>query len=297
MRVIDRCGEIFGTMTPLKGLTWVYNEIYQNVHNDKDVWYEFMSWEDNPYLNKKEIESLSNTLNKDELNARKYGKFNSYGGMVYNEFDENIHVIDPFEIPIEWQDTLSIDPGLNNPLSCHWYACDYDGNVYVIAEHYEAKRDIQYHSKKIIEKCKQLNWKQLNNGKYAALIDSAANQRTLNGTKSVAELFYELGIVVNTKVNKDLFSGIQRVKSYFRNADGVPKLFIFKTCPNMIREIKSYFWSDNDVPYKKDDHSLDELRYYIQNRPDVPLRKLEKTLVQKDKDRLIKKIKVSRYAT
>ena len=271
MRVIDRCGEIFGTMTPLKGLTWVYNEIYQNVHNDKDVWYEFMSWEDNPYLNKKEIESLSNTLNKDELNARKYGKFNSYGGMVYNEFDENIHVIDPFEIPIEWQDTLSIDPGLNNPLSCHWYACDYDGNVYVIAEHYEAKRDIQYHSKKIIEKCKQLNWKQLNNGKYAALID---------GTKSVAELFYELGIVVNTKVNKDLFSGIQRVKSYFRNADGVPKLFIFKTCPNMIREIKSYFWSDNDVPYKKDDHSLDELRYYIQNR-----------------DRLIKKIKVSRYAT
>ena len=138
MRVIDRCGEIFGTMTPLKGLTWVYNEIYQNVHNDKDVWYEFMSWEDNPYLNKKEIESLSNTLNKDELNARKYGKFNSYGGMVYNEFDENIHVIDPFEIPIEWQDTLSIDPGLNNPLSCHWYACDYDGNVYVIAEQIDA---------------------------------------------------------------------------------------------------------------------------------------------------------------
>lgn len=297
MRVIDRCGQIFGTMTPLKGLTWVYNEIYLNEHKDKEVWCEFMSWEDNPYLNKKEIESISSTLNNDELNSRKYGRFSSFGGMVYNEFDENIHVIDPFEVPLEWQDTMSIDPGLNNPLSCHWYACDYDGNVYVVAEHYEAKRDIQYHSKKIIEKCKMLNWKQNSSGKYNALIDSAANQRTLNGTKSVAELFYDLGISVNTKVNKDLFSGIQRVKSYLKNAEGQPRLFIFKNCPNMIREIKGYFWSDNDVPVKKDDHSLDELRYYIQNRPDIPIKKVEKTLVQKDKDRLIKKLKCGRYAT
>ena len=140
-----------------------------------------------------------------------------------------------------------------------------------------------------------LNWKQNSSGKYNALIDSAANQRTLNGTKSVAELFYDLGISVNTKVNKDLFSGIQRVKSYLKNAEGQPRLFIFKNCPNMIREIKGYFWSDNDVPVKKDDHSLDELRYYIQNRPDIPIKKVEKTLVQKDKDRLIKKLKCGRY--
>ena len=65
----------------------------------------------------------------------------------------------------------------------------------------------------------------------------------------------------------------------------------------MIREIKGYFWSDNDVPVKKDDHSLDELRYYIQNRPDIPIKNVEKTLVQKDKDRLIKKLKCGRYAT
>ena len=30
MRDLDRCGIIFGTMTPLKGLTWVYNTIYLN---------------------------------------------------------------------------------------------------------------------------------------------------------------------------------------------------------------------------------------------------------------------------
>ena len=120
MRVLDRNGEVFGTMTPLKGLTWVYDEIYLNKYNDDNVWCTFMSWEDNPFLNKNEIKALSNSMSSDELNSRKYGKFGSNGGMVYCEFDENVNVIEPFDIPLDWQDIISIDPGLNNPLSCHW---------------------------------------------------------------------------------------------------------------------------------------------------------------------------------
>ena len=50
MRVFDRKGDIFGTMTPLKGQTFIYNEIYLNRHNDPQVWYEFIEWGDNPYL-------------------------------------------------------------------------------------------------------------------------------------------------------------------------------------------------------------------------------------------------------
>lgn len=49
MRVFDRKGDIFGTMTPLKGLTFVYEEIFLNRRGDKEVWYEFMEWADNPY--------------------------------------------------------------------------------------------------------------------------------------------------------------------------------------------------------------------------------------------------------
>ena len=36
-------------MTPLKGLTFVYNEIFLNRTDDKEIWYEFMQWSDNPY--------------------------------------------------------------------------------------------------------------------------------------------------------------------------------------------------------------------------------------------------------
>ena len=294
MRVIDKQGEIFGTMTPLKGLTWVYNEIYLNKNNDSEIWYEQMEWADNPYLNKEEIDALTQTMSSDELDARRYGKFTANGGMVYPEFDENINVIEPFDVPYEWYDNISIDPGLNNPLSAHWYAVDYDNNIYVIAEHFEAKKGIEYHSNMIKAICEKLHWKTFN-GKINALIDSAANQKTLASEKSVTELFYDYGINVNPKVNKDLFSGIQRVKTYLKNAKGETKLYIFKTCTNLIREIKSYFWGDSDAPIKKDDHCLDEMRYYIMSRPENIKPKEQKSIIQKDKERLYKKIKYSNF--
>ena len=75
MRVLDRCGIIFGTMTPLKGLTWVYNEIYLNEHDDPEVWYEQMEWADNPFLNSKEVEALTSSMSEEELESRRYGKF------------------------------------------------------------------------------------------------------------------------------------------------------------------------------------------------------------------------------
>lgn len=291
MRVLDRCGEIYGTMTPLKGLTWVYNTIYLNEGNDEEVWCEFMEWADNPYLSQSEIKSLTATLSQSELEARRYGKFINSGGQVYSEFDESVNVIEPFNVPQEWYDNISIDPGLNNPLSAHWYAVDYDNNIYVIAEHYETNQTVEYHANKIKEICKRLNWHTASNGMYSALIDSAANQRTLSSPKNVCELFYDNGILVNPKVNKDLYSGINRVKSYLKNSNGVSKLFIFKNCPNMIREIKGYFWGNNDAPIKKDDHAMDDLRYYIMSRPENQQPPKTKTLVQKDKERLMRKLK------
>lgn len=293
MRVLDTCGYIFGTMTPLKGLTWVYNEIYLNENKDDEVWSITMEWDDNPFLDKTEIEKLSAVISKDELESRKYGKFMNMGGGVYSEFDENVHVIEPFEIPPQWQDKISIDPGLNNPLSAHWYAVDFDGNVYVVAEHYEAKKDIAYHADAIKRICLRLNWK-TKNGFIEALIDSAANQKTLASQKSVSELFYEHGILVNTNVNKDLFTGIQRVKSYLKDANGRAKLFVFKSCVNMIREFKSYWWGNDDRPIKKDDHAMDDLRYYISSRPENKPERTIKNSIQKDKERLIKKLK-NRY--
>ena len=291
MRVLDKCGDIYGTMTPLKGLTWVYDLIYLNTNNDPDIDVIEMEWADNPYLSKTEIDNMSQILSSEELESRRYGKFVGMGGLVYKEFDPSVHIIQPFNVPCEWYDKISIDPGLHNPLSAHWYAVDFDGNVYVIAEHYASNQTIEHHSNQIKTICQNLNWPKTN-GYYHALIDPAANQRTLSSPRSVSELFYDYGILVNTNVNKDMFSGISRVKSYLKNAKGESKLFIFSNCVNMIREIKGYFWGNDDRPIKRDDHAMDELRYYIMSRPVPHEVKKDVTLIEEHKQKLLKKLNI-----
>lgn len=292
MRVIDRCGELFGTMTPLKGLSFIYNEIYLNEKNDPEIFCQFMSWEDNPYLDKKEIERLSLSLSSDELESRKFGRFSLFNsGLVYPEFDLNINVIEPFQIPKDWQDNISIDPGLTNPLSCHFYARDYDDNIYVVAEHYEENKTVEYHSKKISEIANILGWKRNKNGMLESLIDSAAKQRTLSSQKNVIDLFYENNIIVNPNVNKDILSGISKVKTYLKNINGKSRLFIFSCCTNLIRELKTYRWGAGDNPIKKDDHCLDELRYYIMSLCSEKSKFVSKTEIQKDKEKLFNNLK------
>lgn len=287
MRVFDKCGDVFGTMTPLKGLTWVYDEIELNDKNDPQVWCEYMEWSDNPYLDKEEIKAMTSSVSEQDQLSRRYGKFTVGEGLVYPEFDQSVHVIDPFDVPKEWQANISIDPGLTNPTSCHFYAVDFDGNIYVVAEHFEAGQSVDHHVKKIFEIADEIGWKRDAKGRLSALIDSAANQRTLASQKSVAELFCEKGILVNTNVNKDLYSGIQRIKSLFEQRP--PKIYIFKNCVNLIRELKSYWWGDNDRPKKTDDHALDELRYFVmtQPRPTKPLPP-PKSQIQIDKERMMR---------
>lgn len=281
MRVMDTKGCVYATMTPLKGLTYVYYRIYLNDRNDDDIWHTFMEWADNPYLDQDEVEKKTKTMSQESLLRRRYGKFVGVSGPVYPEFDQTIHVIEPFSVPKEWYDNISIDPGLSNPLSCHWYAKDGDGNVYVIREHYMKDKDVGYHSQKIKQICDELGWQKDRNGRISALIDSASNQRTLASQKSVAELFFESGIAVCPSVNKDVSFGINIVKRYL----GDKKLFIFKNCVNMIREIKGYVWGDGESPKKVDDHAMDELRYYLCSL--LPQRKKE-SILQKDKRKLVK---------
>ena len=277
-------------------MTFIYNEIYLNRHNDSEVWYEFIEWGDNPYLDEGEIKALEGTMDEVSLQARRFGRFASHtAGLVYPEFDERIHVIEPRSLPKEWQDMISIDPGLNNPLSAHWYAVDYDDNVYVVAEHYEAGRDVDYHADAIKRISESLGWHSDGKGRYYALIDSAARQRTLGSVKSVAELFYEKGILVNPNVEKDLFAGLARVKSYLNQKNGQPNLYIFSNCVQLIRELKGYYWGSGDTPRKADDHSLDEMRYYLMSKPRRQPMQVEKSVIQKDKERRIRNLRKGKW--
>ena len=139
-----------------------------------------------------------------------------------------------------------------------------------------------------------LGWKTDGQGRIRALIDSAAKQRTLSGVKSVCELFYERGILVNPDVEKDLFSGIARVKSYLKQGNGQPNLYIFSNCTELIKELKGYYWGSGDTPRKADDHALDEMRYYLMSKPKNAPAAPQKSAVQMDKEKRIRAARMKR---
>jgi phage terminase large subunit len=65
--------------------------------------------------------------------------------------------------------------------------------------------------------------------------------------------------------------GIEAVQAALKvQGDGKPRLFIFKTCRNTIKEISGYKWSEGteskdakDEPLKVNDHTCDCIRYAI----------------------------------
>lgn len=94
--------------------------------------------------------------------APKYGGLNSWrwrkeqeiewdamaGRLVFEQWEDRIHVIDPFEPPEHWPRWVLFDPGWTNPASILWVAVDVDAEpntygflpIHVYREIYETRR-------------------------------------------------------------------------------------------------------------------------------------------------------------
>ena len=284
MRVLDTNGDIFATMTPLKGMTFVYDEIYLNKFNDPNVWCEFISWQDNPYISKQAVEAMKAGMSADELRSREFGEFVDAGGRVYPEFDENVNVIEPFDVPYDWQDKLSIDPGLKNPRSCHWYAVDYDGNMYCYRELYgwggkpnvgtgETAAEVGRRICELEKKEEHVDY---------GVLDSACWAKTgVTGPTIAEELnneLYKKGIVTFGKCSKGRVEGANAFKQRLignKQKDGSykPAVYFFNTCIHAIRTIPMLAHDKhNPETYDTDgeDHVCDAACYAMLSRPWAP---------------------------
>ena len=172
----------------------------------------------------------------------------AFAGAVYKSFRRDIHVVEPFEIPADWPRWRSIDWGFNNPLACLWVARDPDRRWYVYAEHYQARECLAFHAERI----KQISGRERYRCTWA---DHDAQDR---------HEFENLGIQT-TPARKDVHAGIDAVQGVLKlQADGRPRLYIFSTCQNTIRETSGYKWAEGteskdakDGPLGVDDHACD----------------------------------------
>lgn len=84
MRLMDSKGWLWATLTPgLKGESFVYTipelDAKPDDERDPELYVDFMTWDDNPYLDDDEKKRMESNMRPDEVEARKYGRFITAG--------------------------------------------------------------------------------------------------------------------------------------------------------------------------------------------------------------------------
>jgi phage terminase large subunit-like protein len=287
-RLIDRGGSYWITMTPVEGMTWVFDDIYMPGKNNPSMGLSVteVDMTENPYLHSGEVDEFVSGLSDDDREARVHGKFVQLGGLIFKGFDPSVHVIDPIVPPKSWEWYVSIDHGYNNPTAILWHAVDPDNRVITFAEHYVSGEIVDWHTKAIHEKNSSLGRMP---DQYIG--DPAMGQHNgVSGTSIIQE--YAANGIGITPGENDVVSGINRVARYLEiRGDGKPSWYITRNCTNLIYEMQRYKWKTytnrkamrqnnaREQPHKKEDHAIDSARYFFMARPELGPNKMTRQAV------------------
>jgi len=285
-RIVDTNGRLWISMTPIEGMTWIYDTLYEpGLTGEKpNVKVVIVDTTENSHLSSEALQDFISTLDEEDVEARVHGRFIQMGGLIYKSFDPmpgGLHVIDKtLRPPSNWQVYLALDHGFNNPTAVGWHMVSPEGEAITYREYYERGRTIAENAKFI----KQEIFVQQRMPDFLIADPSIRNRDPITGTSILQEyakegLYFALG-------NNDVKGGISRVQGYLKpmpTSDGVlrPKWRVTSDCPMHIKEMTRYRWKtyenkakqfDNnpyEEPHKKDDHAMDELRYFLMSRPDI----------------------------
>jgi len=198
----------------------------------------------------------------------RFGRWATSEGVVYENWDPAVHLIDAFPIPDDWERYRCIDFGYTNPFVCGWWAMDPDGRLYRYREIYHTKRIVADHAIQIKDLSGDERFEDTVADHDAE--DRATLDRAGIGTSSA---------------KKAVRPGIDAVTDRLKiQDDGKARLYIFRDCLVEVdeklreahkpiclaEEFDSYIWRKSvegkpikEEPVKTDDHGMDEMRYIV----------------------------------
>ena len=223
---------------------------------------------DNPYLAHDGVyETMLKSLPATQRKQLLEGNWDVAEGAAFTEFDFNLHVIDPFEIPMHWSRVKGIDYGYASESCCLWGAVDInDGTLIIYRELYQKGLTGQDLGSIIS------NMEVEDPMSVPGVLDTAAWSRTGTTGPTVGETLQRMGHKLR-RADKNRVQGKIQIHEYLKEQpSGRPRLQIFRSCQNLIRELQSIPLARNnseDVDTHASDHAYDALRYMIMSRPRV----------------------------
>lgn len=224
--------------------------------------------DDNPYLaHDGRYEQMLKALPPTQRRQLLEGDWEVAEGAAFTEFDRNVHIIDPFEIPIHWDRIKGIDYGYASESACVWGAIDRDDNTLIIY------RELYRKGLLATDLAFMLTEMELNDPmSVPGVLDTACWNRTGQTGPTVGETLTKAGHKLR-RADKNRVAGKIQIHEYLKvQQSGRPKLQIFNTCPNLIRELQSIPLDKSnpeDVDTHAPDHAYDALRYLIMSRPRI----------------------------
>lgn len=252
-RVALNEGRVLGSTTPYN-LGWLKTQVYDRWHaGDKD--YQVIQFKStmNPTFPIAEYERAKRTLPTWKFEMFYNGNFSRPAGLIYEDYDETIHLVEPFEIPPEWPRYVGIDPGAVNT-ALLWVAENPEiGTYYLYRESLEGGKSTRQHAESALHLAKAENV-----------------VRWAGGAKSEEQFRMDwraAGIPLQEPVIVDVEAGIDRVIELFKTK----RLFVFKSLTGLRDELGTYSRELDDmgqptekIKDKETFHRLDALRYIVQ---------------------------------
>lgn len=205
-------------------------------------------------------------IDPSDVPPRVFGQFKSLVGRVLKEFDDNVHVVNPFDVPTDWPVTVMIDFHLSTPQAVSYWTVNRQDIHFCIAETWKNMNADEI-ADDIIRKVRGYGWNIEN-----AYIDplskgDTAYMKNMIGTdiRSTFNILDErlsaAGITLQV-ASKDKESGIKNIQTWLKGPNNMPTCYIFDTCERHIFEVKRWVFDDDGKPIKENDHFMENWYRY-----------------------------------
>ena len=224
---------------------------------------------DNPYLAEQgDYESMLLSLPEQQRRQLLEGDCDIKEGAAFTEFNRDVHVIEPFDIPNNWTRFRSCDYGYGSKSAVVWFAVSPDEQLIIYRELYVSKVLATDLADMVLEA-------EQNDGtmRYGVLDSSLWHKRGDTGP-SLAEQMIQRGCRwrPSDRSKGSRVAGKNEIHRRLQIDEFTeePRLVFFNSCTNIISQLPAIPLdrkNPEDIDTLSEDHLYDALRYGIMSRP------------------------------